>query len=263
MRSTTTRMAHPADQSDDRWVGAVKEPESLYARRSGNHHRQSGIITEVCSEGGMNVTGITNGSWIRIRGGFRAGAAAFYARVASAGLAATSSCGSTARPVAHRHCVVAPTGGWQTWTIRRATSAGFGSMIFTSSSPAARAICSTSIGGNFNLVRGGERLAAEFELNPGRSGRTSPIAPAAACSSFRFPPPILTPAIRQRRAVASYTVTFPAAGHYDLYARVRVGPDAFNDDSLFYGNGFGTKSPTADGDWIFVNGWRWRVLRRR
>jgi uncharacterized repeat protein (TIGR03803 family) len=54
--------------------------------------------------------------------------------------------------------------------------------------------------------------------------------------------------------VATYTVTFPVAGDYDLYAQVRVGANPFNDDSLFYGNGFGTKSATTDNDWIMVNG---------
>jgi hypothetical protein len=54
--------------------------------------------------------------------------------------------------------------------------------------------------------------------------------------------------------VATYTVTFPAAGTYQLYARLRVGPDTFNDDSMFYGDGFGAKSPTSDGDWMLVNG---------
>jgi glucuronoarabinoxylan endo-1,4-beta-xylanase len=54
--------------------------------------------------------------------------------------------------------------------------------------------------------------------------------------------------------VASYTVPFPAAGTYELYAHVRVGPDTFNDDSFFYGNGFGQKSATSDADWILVNG---------
>ena len=54
--------------------------------------------------------------------------------------------------------------------------------------------------------------------------------------------------------VATYTVTFPAAGTYDLYARVRVGSGTFNDDSLFYGNGFGVKNPALNSDWILVNG---------
>ena len=54
--------------------------------------------------------------------------------------------------------------------------------------------------------------------------------------------------------VASYTVVFPEAGTYNLFARGLVGPDGFNDDSLFYGNGFGVKSPTTDNDWMLVNG---------
>ena len=53
--------------------------------------------------------------------------------------------------------------------------------------------------------------------------------------------------------VVTYSVTFPTAGTYDLYARVRVGPAGADDDSFFYGGGFGTKSPTSSGDWIRVN----------
>jgi hypothetical protein len=54
--------------------------------------------------------------------------------------------------------------------------------------------------------------------------------------------------------VAGYTVVFPSAGTYQLYARVLVGAGAYNDDSLFYGNGFGAKSATNNSDWILVNG---------
>jgi len=54
--------------------------------------------------------------------------------------------------------------------------------------------------------------------------------------------------------MASYTVTFPEAGTYNLYARVLVGSNGFDDDSMFYGNGFGVKSPVTDGDWITMNG---------
>ena len=53
--------------------------------------------------------------------------------------------------------------------------------------------------------------------------------------------------------VASYSITFPAEGTYDLYARVRVGAGAANDDSLFYGNGFGAKAPANAADWILCN----------
>ena len=53
--------------------------------------------------------------------------------------------------------------------------------------------------------------------------------------------------------VITFTVTFPAAGTYDLYARIRVGAGTFDDDSFFYGNGFGTKTATVDDDWILTN----------
>jgi endo-1,4-beta-xylanase len=52
----------------------------------------------------------------------------------------------------------------------------------------------------------------------------------------------------------TYTVTFPGAGVYELYARLRVGPGTFGDDSFYYANGFGTKIPNSDADWILANG---------
>jgi uncharacterized repeat protein (TIGR03803 family) len=54
--------------------------------------------------------------------------------------------------------------------------------------------------------------------------------------------------------VATYTVNFPDPGVYQLYARVRVGLDPFNDDSLFYATSFGSKSATLNSDWMLVNG---------
>jgi len=54
--------------------------------------------------------------------------------------------------------------------------------------------------------------------------------------------------------VATYTVAFPTAGTYQLYAHVLVGPGGGSSDSLFYGNGFGAKNPTNSSDWILVNG---------
>src|SRR5262249_17992024 len=53
--------------------------------------------------------------------------------------------------------------------------------------------------------------------------------------------------------VASFSVNFPEPGTYNLYARVRVGAGGVNDDSFFYGNGFGNKSVANDADWILVN----------
>jgi endo-1,4-beta-xylanase len=51
-----------------------------------------------------------------------------------------------------------------------------------------------------------------------------------------------------------YQVTFPDSGTYDLYARILVGKNTFNDDSYFYANGFGTKNATSYTDWIRANG---------
>lgn len=53
--------------------------------------------------------------------------------------------------------------------------------------------------------------------------------------------------------IASYTVTFPAAGNYELYARYRVGPDAGNDDSWYFGQGFGAKTPEDGNQWALQN----------
>ena len=54
--------------------------------------------------------------------------------------------------------------------------------------------------------------------------------------------------------MATYQVTFADSGWYNLFVRLNVGADNFNDDSFFYGRGFGTKSDTASADWVFING---------
>ncbi len=54
--------------------------------------------------------------------------------------------------------------------------------------------------------------------------------------------------------VARYQVTFPAAGAYRLFARVRVGPAVADDDSFYVGNGFGAKNPATNSDWRALNG---------
>ncbi len=52
----------------------------------------------------------------------------------------------------------------------------------------------------------------------------------------------------------TYHVAFADSGKYNLFARVRIGAASFDDDSYFYGNGFGVKRDTATADWIIVNG---------
>jgi endo-1,4-beta-xylanase len=53
--------------------------------------------------------------------------------------------------------------------------------------------------------------------------------------------------------VSSYEIAFPEAGEYNLYIRARVGPRAGDDDSFFYGNGFGEKDYDAPSDWVIAN----------
>ncbi|MBN1953269.1 MAG: endo-1,4-beta-xylanase [Bacteroidales bacterium] len=53
--------------------------------------------------------------------------------------------------------------------------------------------------------------------------------------------------------VASYTVNFADSGTYKLFLRVRVGNSGADDDSYFYANGFGSKDPLVDDDWIICN----------
>ncbi|KAH6854282.1 putative glycosyl hydrolase [Chaetomium sp. MPI-CAGE-AT-0009] len=77
----------------------------------------SGVETEVCSEGGINVSYISNGDYIKVKGvAFGTGARSFTARVASANsggkieLRLDSATGTLVGT-----CTVTGTGGWQTW----------------------------------------------------------------------------------------------------------------------------------------------------
>jgi endo-1,4-beta-xylanase len=55
--------------------------------------------------------------------------------------------------------------------------------------------------------------------------------------------------------IATLEVTFPAPGTYELYMRMWVGPtnNGADDDSFFYGNGFGLKAAGNADDWITAN----------
>jgi arabinoxylan arabinofuranohydrolase len=87
---------------------------------------ESGVETQVCSEGGMNVDSIHNRDYIKVEGvNFGTGAASFIARVASARsggnieLRLDSQTGTLVGT-----CSVAGTGGWQTWVTRTCTVSG-------------------------------------------------------------------------------------------------------------------------------------------
>lgn len=78
---------------------------------------QSGIETETCADGGMDVTSISDGDWVSVRGvDFGAGAKTFNARVASsaAGGAIEVRSGSATGTVLAT-CEVPATGGLQKW----------------------------------------------------------------------------------------------------------------------------------------------------
>src|SRR6185295_19300296 len=75
--------------------------------------------------------------------------------------------------------------------------------------------------------------------------------------------------------IATWQVTFPAAGNYDLYVRIQAGPNSGNDDSFYIPAGFNdatnwtglyntsTGGYTAVGDTVLTGGgagtgvWKW------
>jgi arabinoxylan arabinofuranohydrolase len=87
---------------------------------------ESGVETEKCGEGGMDVCNIENGDYIKIKGvNFGTGATSFEARVASGtnGGNIELRLDSTSGTIVGT-CAVAGTGGWQTWVTRSATISG-------------------------------------------------------------------------------------------------------------------------------------------
>jgi arabinoxylan arabinofuranohydrolase len=87
---------------------------------------ESGVETESCSEGGMNVCNIENGDYIKVKGvDFGSGASSFEARIASATgggnieLRLNSPTG-----ILVGTCVVSGTGGWQNWVTKSCAVSG-------------------------------------------------------------------------------------------------------------------------------------------
>jgi arabinoxylan arabinofuranohydrolase len=86
----------------------------------------SGLKTESCGEGGMDVSNIENGDYIKVKGvDFGSGATSLEARVASG-----ASGGNIEIRLDDRTgtlvgtCAVSGTGGWQTWTTKSCTISG-------------------------------------------------------------------------------------------------------------------------------------------
>jgi pectinesterase len=79
--------------------------------------QQTGVQTETCSEGGLNIGYIHNGDWVRYNSvNFGTGATSVSFRVASNGAGGTITLrtGSVTGTVIGT-CTVSGTGGWQTW----------------------------------------------------------------------------------------------------------------------------------------------------
>jgi len=98
-------------------VNALKLANPYALNKAVTMAGESGIQTEVCSEGGMNAGFIENGDWILVKNlDFGTGASSFEARVASAGAGGNIEIrvGSTTGTLVGT-CAVPVTGGWQTW----------------------------------------------------------------------------------------------------------------------------------------------------
>lgn len=88
---------------------------------------ESGVETEACAEGGMNVTSIEQGDSIKVEGvAFGTGAVSFEARVASAssGGVIELHLDALSSPAAGS-CTIRGTGGWQTWVTTTCAVSGF------------------------------------------------------------------------------------------------------------------------------------------
>jgi hypothetical protein len=86
----------------------------------------SGLKTEVCSEGGMDVTSINNGDYIKVKNvSFGSGVTSFEARVASAGSGGNIELRlDTQTGTLLGTCAVSGTGGAQTWMTKTCTVSG-------------------------------------------------------------------------------------------------------------------------------------------
>lgn len=90
---------------------------------------------------------------------------------------------------------------------------------------------SAEVGSDFSVQQDGEISYVKIETNTVNTGNPGTDA-----------------------RVITFEVTFPDTGSYNLFVRMRIGSGNFDDDSFFYGNGFGVKNSANDTDWVMVNG---------
>lgn len=53
--------------------------------------------------------------------------------------------------------------------------------------------------------------------------------------------------------ILTFEITFAAPGTYELYVKLRVGSNGYNDDSFYFANSFGSRPANVDSVWVRVN----------
>lgn len=107
-------------------VNALKTVNPYTTLKAVMMAKESGITTEICTEGGLNVANIENNDSIQVKNlEFGTGATGFNARVASAtsGGNIVIHLDSATGPVIGT-CAVTGTGGWQTWQTKSCAISG-------------------------------------------------------------------------------------------------------------------------------------------
>jgi pectate lyase len=123
---TATSSVPSSVQSNAGNIGLPTSVSAFSTIQAESYSSMSGVQTETCSEGGLNVGYINSGDWIRISGvNFGSGANSFTARVASNSAGGTITLridGTSGTQIGT--CAVSSTGGWQTWANASGSTSG-------------------------------------------------------------------------------------------------------------------------------------------
>ncbi len=92
-----------------------------------------------------------------------------------------------------------------------------------------------------------------FEAETGTFGTPTTLTIAAQNGVTYVTTSLDNTGVPTAERIATYQVTFPEAGNYELYARYLVGPGGANDDSWYLGQGFGVKTPGDGAQWALQN----------
>ena len=234
-----------------------------YRRVEGETMAQSFGIRTASGPWGVHVIPLMNGAWIRLRGvNFGVGPAQFLARVACGGAGGTielrlhSPTGSVLGTL-----TVPYTGGDHAWTtlsvpVNRVTGVHDLYLRFSSegASPIHLDWWRLQAGANAGAPSDGATDWVVLEAEQAHLGSDWRVVQADGVTAITITSSRTGTSPGGAQRIATWLLVFPAPGLYELYARVRVGPGGWNDDSFFYANRFGDPSPTEPTDWVLVNG---------